>query len=137
VAVSNSAGTMEVIDRRRVAVTTPGTPGANQPYHFAENLEVPEAEKFLGNCFAASKRLALTAVRDVVGELRGRQYLVVGSAVLWSFSRTALDQGSENGGTCCHDSSGKQAKMIPANRRTEKGSTSEKKLRPCSSLGKP
>jgi len=174
VAISNSAGTIELIDRRRVAITTPGTPGANQPYHFAENLELPEAEKFLGNCFAASKRLALTAVRDVVGELRGRQYLVVGSAILqvsgrplpplpkilashalihaaegeffreafskacegldlsvtgfrernldecvqtnvrqsgdsdaatsfypWSFSRTALDQGSENGGLCC------------------------------------
>jgi hypothetical protein len=82
VAVSNSAGTVEVIDRRRVTITIPGAPGANQPYHFAENLELPEAEKFLGNCLAASKRLALAAVQDVVGELRGRKYLVVGSAVL-------------------------------------------------------
>src|SRR5260370_35233913 len=80
VVVSNSAGTVEVIDRRRVALTTPGTPGANQPYHFAENLELPEAEKFLGNCFAGSKRLALSALRDVVGGLRGRQYRVVCSA---------------------------------------------------------
>jgi hypothetical protein len=87
VAVSNSADTVEVIDRRRVAVTSPGTPGANQPYHFAENLELPEAEKFLGNCFAASKRLAMAAVRDVVGELHGRQYRVVGSAVLLASGR--------------------------------------------------
>jgi hypothetical protein len=87
VAVSNSAGTVEVIDRRRVAITSPGTPGANQPYHFAENLELPEAEKFLGNCFAASKRLAMAAVRDVVGELHGRQYRVVGSAVLLASGR--------------------------------------------------
>jgi len=87
VAVSNSADTVEVIDRRRVAITTPGTPGANQPYHFAENLELPEAEEFLGDCFAASKRLAMAAVRDVVGELRGRQYLVVGSAVLLASGR--------------------------------------------------
>jgi hypothetical protein len=48
----------------------------------------------------------------------------------WSFSRTALDQGSENGGTCCVGSSGKQAKVISANHRSEEGSTSEKKLRP-------
>jgi len=82
VAVSNSAGTVEIIDRRRVAITTPGTVGANQPYHFAENLDLPEAEEFLANCFAASKHLALTAIRDVVGELHGRQYTVVGSAVL-------------------------------------------------------
>src|SRR5258708_35642705 len=82
VAVSNSVGTVEVIDRRRVTITAPGTPGANQPYHFAENLELPEAEKFLGNCFPASKRLALAAVPDVVGELRGRRCRVVGYAVL-------------------------------------------------------
>src|SRR5437870_1700141 len=87
VAVSNSAGTVEVIDRRRVAVTTPETPGASQPYHFAENLDLPQAEKFLGNCFAGSKRLALTAIRDVVGELRGRQYIVVGSAVILAAGR--------------------------------------------------
>src|ERR1700674_5482792 len=78
VAVSNSARTVEVIDRRRVAITPPGTPGANQPYHFAENLELPEAEKFLGNCFAASKRLAMAAVRDVVGECPGGQIVLVG-----------------------------------------------------------
>jgi hypothetical protein len=36
-AISSIAGTVEVIDRRRVTITTPGTPGANQPYHFAEN----------------------------------------------------------------------------------------------------
>src|SRR5258708_12659547 len=86
VAVSDSAGIVEVIERRRVALTTPGTPGANQPYHFAENLELPEAEKFLRNCFAASKPLALAAVRDVVGELFGRQYPVLGWCVLLASS---------------------------------------------------
>ena len=87
VAVSNRAGTVEVIARRRITITTPGTPGANQPYHFAESLELPEAEKFLGNCFAASKRLAMAVVRDVVDELHGRQYRVVGSAVLLASGR--------------------------------------------------
>lgn len=87
VAVSNSAGTVEVIERRRIAVTIPGTPGAIQPYHFAGNLDLPAAEKFLGNCLAASERLALAAVRDVVDELRGRQYRVVGSAVLLASGR--------------------------------------------------
>jgi hypothetical protein len=91
VAVSNSAGPLEikveVIDRRRIAVVAPGTLGAKQPYHFAENLELPEAENFLGNCFAASKRLALAAVRDVVDELRARQYRVVGSAVVLASGR--------------------------------------------------
>ncbi len=87
VAVSTSAGSVEVVERRRVVIATPGTPGAKQPYHFAENLDLPEAERFLANCFAASKRLALAAVRDVVDELRSRQYRVVGSAVLLASGR--------------------------------------------------
>src|SRR5258707_2371897 len=73
VAVSDSAGIVEVIERRRVALTTPGTPGANQPYHFAENLELPEAEKVLRNWFAASKNLGLAAVLGVLGEFVGWQ----------------------------------------------------------------
>jgi hypothetical protein len=53
-----------------------------------------------------------------------------------SFSRTALDQGSKNRGAYYVGNSGKQAKVISANRRSGEGSTGEKKLRPCSSLGK-
>src|SRR5438876_75201 len=41
VAVSNSAGSVEVVERRRVVIATPGTHGAKQPYHFAENLDLP------------------------------------------------------------------------------------------------
>lgn len=90
VAVSNRAEALEVIDRRRVTVTTRGTPGANQPYHFAENLEVQEAEKFLADCFAISKRLALTAVGEAVNDLGGRQYRVVGCALLLGSGRALL-----------------------------------------------
>jgi hypothetical protein len=81
VAVSNKAGTIEVIERRRIVIATPGTPG-KQPYHFAKGLELPEAEKFLGKSFVASKRLAAAAIRDLTDELLDRQYHVVGAAVL-------------------------------------------------------
>ena len=87
VAVSDLAGNFEVVERRRIAVTAIGTLGVNQPYHFAKNLALPEAEKFIGNCFATSKNLALTAVRDIVSGLRARQYCVVGSAVLLASGR--------------------------------------------------
>ncbi len=86
-AVSNSAGRVEVIDRRRIVVIAPGTPGAKQPYHFAENFELAEAERFIATCFAASKRLAVAAIKQVLDELRGRHYRVVGSAVILASGR--------------------------------------------------
>ncbi len=87
VAVTNNAGTVEVIDRRRVIIIVPGTPGAKQPYHFAENLELAEAEAFIDKCSAASERLALSAIRELVGELRDRHYRLVGSAMLLASGR--------------------------------------------------
>jgi hypothetical protein len=87
VAIANPAGDIEVVERRRIAVTPSGIAGVNQPYHFAEKLALPAAEEFIGNCFAASKNLALAAIRDVVSELRTRQYRVVGSAVLLASGR--------------------------------------------------
>lgn len=87
VAVTNSAGKVEVIERRRVSVIAESTPGAKQPYHFAANLELPEAQKFIAKCFAASKRLAAQAIRDVLAELSARQFRVAGAAVLLASGR--------------------------------------------------
>jgi len=86
VVVSNNAGTVEVMERRRIVITTPGARGGNQPYHFAKGLEFAEAERFLGDCFVASQRVASAAVRDLISEMCG-QYHVVGSAVLLTAGR--------------------------------------------------
>jgi hypothetical protein len=88
VAVSNNAGRAEVIDRRRVEICAPGTAGAKQPYHFVENLPLPEAERFLAVCSAISESLASSAIRELVSDLQGRQYRVVGSAILLASGRT-------------------------------------------------
>jgi hypothetical protein len=87
VAVTNRSGTVEIIERRRIAVATPGMPGAVQPYHFAKDLELPKAEKFLTQSFEASKHLAAAALQDVIDELRSRQYRVEGSAMLLAAGR--------------------------------------------------
>jgi hypothetical protein len=87
VAVANDGGTAEVVERRRIAVVSGGTAGSKQPYHFAKNFELLEAEKFVASCLADSTRLALAEVREVVGKLRSSQYRVVGSAVLMASGR--------------------------------------------------
>lgn len=86
VAVSNNDGIVAIPARKRIAVTSSESRGGNQPYHFAKALELPEAEKFLGDSFAASKHMALEAVRDLIGELSG-EYRIVGAAVLLASGR--------------------------------------------------
>src|SRR3984893_15584824 len=87
VAVSGDANSVEVIDRRRIVTTDPRTPGANQPYHYAANLGLPESESFLANCAAISEGLALAAVEEVLRDLDGRHYRIVGYAVLLASGR--------------------------------------------------
>ncbi len=87
VAVSGDANSVEVVERRRIVVTDPAIPGANQPYHHAASLGFSElglrqSEKYLASCAAVSERLAFTAVEKVLRELEARDHRVVGSAVL-------------------------------------------------------
>jgi hypothetical protein len=82
VAVCHHAGAVEILERRRVMVVAPETQGGKQPYHFAASLELPMAEKFLMDCFAASEPLAAKAIDDVIRRLRHRGQAVIGAAVL-------------------------------------------------------
>jgi hypothetical protein len=88
VAVSQSPDKVEILDGRSVLVIDPKIPGTKQPYHFAENLELPEAETFLANCFSASWEFALAAVRETTESLRVRQYSVAGAGIILASGRT-------------------------------------------------
>jgi len=87
VAVSGDADSVEVVDRRRIVTLDSGIPGGNQPYHYAARVGLPEAERHLATCAAASERLALAEVKEVIRELDGRHYRIVGSAVLMASGR--------------------------------------------------
>jgi hypothetical protein len=87
VAVSGDAHSVELLDRRRIVVADPEVRGAIQPYHFAAQLEPSEQEKHLAHCVASSSRLAAAAIAEVVKELNGRHYGVVGAAILLASGR--------------------------------------------------
>ena len=72
--MAGSPGAVEVVDRRKIVITDPIIQGANQPYHFAKDL--PDPDRYLAECAAASERLAWEALREVVSEARRRQKAV-------------------------------------------------------------
>jgi hypothetical protein len=87
VAVSGAPHAIELLARQRIVTADPEMPGTIQPYHYAMNLKLPESHKHLANCAAASTRLAVVAIADLVTELKARHYHVVGSAVLLASGR--------------------------------------------------
>jgi hypothetical protein len=87
VAVSFVAGKVEILERRRIEVIDTAAPGAKQPYHFAKDLDLPRAEKFIGKCFADSQQLAASALRDLLAELSARKYRVKGAAIVLASGR--------------------------------------------------
>jgi hypothetical protein len=87
IAVSRDAHSIELLDRRRIVIADPELPGAIQPYHFAAQLESPKQEKHLEHCAASSSRMAAKEIGEVVKELDGRNYGVVGIAILLASGR--------------------------------------------------
>lgn len=82
-----AGGKIEIIERRRIIVIDAKTPGAKQPYHSAENMELPRAEKFIETCFENTKQIATEAIRDLLAELTARKYQVKGAAVVLASGR--------------------------------------------------
>jgi hypothetical protein len=87
VAVAGDATSVELLDRKRIVITDPRVPGANQPYHYAASLGLLESERYLMSCAAASARLASAAIGEVVREWGLRDHRIVGSAVLMASGR--------------------------------------------------
>lgn len=87
VAVTGDTAAIEILDRRRVVVMDSGLPGAKQPYHFAAELPPAEAGEFIATSAAASGRLALAALRDIVDELCQRDYQVAGCGLILASGR--------------------------------------------------
>jgi hypothetical protein len=63
VALGGSPSSPEVIDRCRVALIEPGSPGGVQPYHVARTMDLAKAEQFIDSVIAAIDRSALLAAR--------------------------------------------------------------------------
>ncbi|HEX4167768.1 MAG TPA: hypothetical protein VHZ55_20075 [Bryobacteraceae bacterium] len=85
--VSGQAATLEVIVRRCIVLADPNRPGAVQPYHFAAEMELPEATNHLANSAGVSAHLARVAIQTVVRELLSCDYRIIGAAVLLASGR--------------------------------------------------
>jgi hypothetical protein len=87
VAVAGDSGEVRVIDRQRIVVVDSDGPRAKQPYHFAENLPLSEAQSHLDRCEETAIRLATAGLRSVVKALRDSEHEVIGCGILQASGR--------------------------------------------------
>ena len=69
VAVSGTPAHPNVGERRRIEIADGAVPGSKQPFHAAEDLELPQAEALIRRCRERSEALATAAIRTLVAEL--------------------------------------------------------------------
>lgn len=69
-------------------ITPSNVQGANQPYHHAKDLSLPDAELYLAGCAAASEGLAGEALREAIQEARRHNKEVVSCVILLAAGRT-------------------------------------------------
>jgi hypothetical protein len=80
--------TAEIIDRRRIAIITDDIQGGKQPYHHAEKIGLPYAEKYLAGYILKCDRLACEELQRTTSELHSRGYQVATAALLLASGRT-------------------------------------------------
>jgi hypothetical protein len=92
VAACGDAESLEVIDRRRIAIIDSETPGGKQPYHHAAELrakgrDLQDCEQYIAACGALAEGMALAVVVDTWKELIEQQCRIASAAVLMAAGR--------------------------------------------------
>ena len=87
VALGGSPRSPEVIDRRRIALIEPGSPGGVQPYHVARTMDLLKAEEFINSVIAAIERSALAAVRAFADAIGGNNQKIACCGIVLASGR--------------------------------------------------
>lgn len=87
VALAGSRRSPEVVDRRRIALIGPGSPGGVQPYHVARTMDLPNAEEFIKGVIVAIDRTALLAVRAFAQAISGQGHSVASCGIVLASGR--------------------------------------------------
>lgn len=87
VAVAGPIESPEVVSRCRIELADPKIPRPVQPYHAAQEMELKEAEAYIGKFTEEAKDFATQAVRAAVQELQKEGYQVAGCGIVTGSGR--------------------------------------------------
>jgi hypothetical protein len=87
VALAGLPRSAEVIDRRRISLIEPGSPGGVQPYHAARTMDLAKAEEFIAAVIVAIDHSTLLAVRAFAEAISGEGRSVASCGIVLASGR--------------------------------------------------
>jgi DNA repair exonuclease SbcCD nuclease subunit len=87
IAIAGPVAAPHVIERRRIELADRAIRGTVQPYHFAEEMELKKAERWIAQCLNASEGLAREAIAVTIDKLREQGYRVRACGLVRSSAR--------------------------------------------------
>lgn len=91
VIVAGGVDAPKILDRRRIVIADPKLPGSKQPYHAAEKLPFPQAERLVTRCTERSRALARQELRAAVELARSGGHEVASCGILLASGRPLPD----------------------------------------------
>src|SRR5437762_1014032 len=82
VAISDTRGQLQVLDRRRIELIKDGEMWAKQPYHAAEDLEPAVARTTVNGGIRSARTVAKTRLNEIVKQFQQSKNEIVGCGVL-------------------------------------------------------
>lgn len=87
VAVAGGGNSPKVVKRQRIELTDPRIPGAAQPFHEAEGLDLKKAEQIVKRCSDSARALAQKAFRTAIDDLRRSGYRAAACGIIMGSGR--------------------------------------------------
>ena len=84
----------QILERRRITLCDPATEGSKQPFHHAEPMRFPDADRFIANCTESSGRYAREAVTQFIAVAKTHRCKLDACGILTASGRALPDLGS-------------------------------------------
>src|SRR5215831_18305462 len=84
----------QILERRRIMLCDPATQGSKQPFHHAEPMRFPDAERFIAHCTQSTADYARDALARLISVAKTHRCGLDGCGILTASGRALPDLGS-------------------------------------------
>ncbi len=81
----------QILERRRIALCDPAVEGSKQPFHHAEPMRFPDAQRFIANCTESTARYARDALTELISVAKTHRCRLDGCGILTASGRVLPD----------------------------------------------